>query len=300
MKENPLLSVVTIAYNHEAYIQKCIECVLMQKVNFPIEFIIADDCSTDGTLTICKSYAARYPELIRIITSENNVGAVLNEQRAFMAARGKYIATCEGDDYWTDPDKLQKQVDFLESHPDFSVCFHRYRKFHMNDGSWENDQCAELLSDCEEGTEVSMRQFMDRWVTQYLTMVFRKDCYDFEAYRRYKYYRDTHQVYHLMKNGKCMLFSFYGGVYQITGNGIYTDKDAFRQGMLSANVSRELWKRNRDPEWKRIYVNTLQDVLYNYRDWRFSIGYLLLCSFSIFFHTGSIRRLCRNLFRIFY
>ena len=82
----------------------------MQQVKFPIELIIAEDCSTDGTRAICQRYAEEYPELIRLITSDSNVGAIANERRAMLAARGKYIAFCEGDDYWTDPLKLQKQV----------------------------------------------------------------------------------------------------------------------------------------------------------------------------------------------
>ena len=97
----PLVSVVTITYNHAPYIAKCIEGVLMQQVNFPMEFIIAEDCSTDGTRTICEEYAAKYPDLIRLITSEHNVGYNPNELRAMKAVRGKYIAYCEGDDYWT-------------------------------------------------------------------------------------------------------------------------------------------------------------------------------------------------------
>ena len=123
------LSVVTITYNHAPYIAKCIEGVLMQQVNFPMEFIIAEDCSTDGTRAICEEYAKKYPDLIRLLPSEGNMGAVMNEQRAFEAARGKYIATCEGDDYWTDPLKLQKQVDFLESHPECTASFHRFRQY---------------------------------------------------------------------------------------------------------------------------------------------------------------------------
>ena len=110
----PLLSIVTITYNHEPFIAKTIEGVLMQQVKFPIELIIAEDCSTDGTRAICQRYAAQYPALIRLITSESNVGAIANERRDMRAARGKYIAFCEGADYWTDPLKLHKQVDFLE------------------------------------------------------------------------------------------------------------------------------------------------------------------------------------------
>ena len=248
-----LLSVVLLTYNHAPYITDCIEGVLAQKVSFPIEVIIAEDCSTDGTRKICEEYARKYPNLIRLIEYGENVGAVANEQRALLAAKGKYIATCEGDDYWTDADKLQKQVDFLESNPDYSVCFHRYRKLHCNDGSWETDGCDNLFSECpsDDSIEISMHQFMHQWCTQYLTMVFRKDRYDFDAYKRYQYFRDTHQVYHLIKNGRCRLFAFNGGVYRMTGSGEYTNRDAYRKELMTLEVDKELWKINKDKGWKK-------------------------------------------------
>ena len=120
----PLVSIEIITYNHAPFIRQCIEGVLMQKTTFPYELVIGEDCSTDGTREIVLDYAQKYPEIIRVITSESNVGAFENEKRAYFACRGKYIAICEGDDYWTDPDKLQKQVDFLEEHPDYSMCCH--------------------------------------------------------------------------------------------------------------------------------------------------------------------------------
>ena len=119
----------------------------MQQVNFPIELIIAEDCSTDGTRAICQQYAEQYPDLIRLITSDSNVGAIANERRAMLAARGKYIAFCEGDDYWTDPLKLQKQVDFLESHPDYSVTFHRCKHYNVETHEMIDDNCSYLFAD---------------------------------------------------------------------------------------------------------------------------------------------------------
>ena len=297
----PLVSVVTITYNHEPYIAKCIEGVLMQKVDFPMEFIIADDCSTDGTQSICRSYAERYPELIRIITSGCNVGAVLNEQRAFMVAQGKYIATCEGDDYWTDPDKLQKQVDFLEAHPDFSVCFHRFRRLHLNDGSWESDHCDNLFPDpAVNGIEISMHQFMHQWVTQYLTMVFRKDCYDFDAYQSYKYYRDTHQIYHLIWNGRCWLFAFEGGVYQMTGGGIYSTKSAFHKEEMTLAVDRELWKINEDKRWKEMCGIVMQHMVDVFCDERGLHAKLVGYSMALPFYGTSLRKTLKNIWKIIF
>ena len=298
LDSNPLVSVVTITYNHAPYIAKCIEGVLMQQVNFPMEFIIAEDCSTDGTRAICEEYAKKYPDLIRLLPSEGNMGAVMNEQRAFEAARGKYIATCEGDDYWTDPLKLQKQVDFLESHSDYSVCFHRFKRYHANDGTWESDHCENLFLDGQDSVEISMHQFMHQWVTQYLTMVFRKDCYDFEAYKRYRYFRDTHQMYHLLLNGRCRLMAFEGGVYHMTGGGEYSTRDAFHQEQMTLNVDRELWKVNKDDRWKEMCVIVMQDMIDNFAAVN---EYRRKCSsysFRVFLQTLNARRLLKNLYRI--
>lgn len=114
----PLASVAMITYNHAPYIGKAIEGVLMQKTSFPIELVIGEDCSTDGTCDIVLDYHRRYPSYIRVICSRNNVGMKKNCCRTINAARGKYLAFCEGDDYWKDPFKLQKQVDYLEKHTD--------------------------------------------------------------------------------------------------------------------------------------------------------------------------------------
>lgn len=119
--EKPLVSVKTITYNHQEYIAQCIEGVIKQKTNFPFEYIIAEDCSTDNTLKIVKEYANKYPEIIKVISSENNVGACENDHRSELACRGEYVALCEGDDYWTDPFKLQKQIDFLQANPDYGL-----------------------------------------------------------------------------------------------------------------------------------------------------------------------------------
>ena len=122
--DRPLVSIFSLAYNHEAYIEKAIESWLMQKTNFRFEAVIGEDNSTDGTRDIVFRYAEKYPDIIKVITSEKNVGMRANSIRTRKACSGKYMAFCEGDDYWTDPTKLQQQVDFLEANPDFSICFH--------------------------------------------------------------------------------------------------------------------------------------------------------------------------------
>lgn len=122
--QQPRVSVKIVTYNHEAYIAQCLAGVVAQKTTFPFEVIIGEDCSTDGTRAIVQSYANEYPDLIRVISSENNVGPARNLARIRAACSGEYEALCEGDDCWIDPQKLQRQVDFLDAQPDYTLCFH--------------------------------------------------------------------------------------------------------------------------------------------------------------------------------
>ena len=128
---NPLVSIRTSAYNHGPYIKQCIEGVLMQRTNFPFEYIIGEDFSNDETREIVFEYAKKYPDVIRVITADYNVGSKANGRRCIRACRGKYMAICEGDDYWTDPLKLQKQVDFLEDNSEYGMCYTKVQYYHQ-------------------------------------------------------------------------------------------------------------------------------------------------------------------------
>src|SRR5438445_350989 len=108
ISRTPLVSACLITYNHARFIRQAIESILMQKVNFPWEFIIADDCSTDGTREIILEYQRRHPSLIRLLLRSSNIGAWRNGQALLSAVEGKYVALLEGDDYWSDEYKLQR------------------------------------------------------------------------------------------------------------------------------------------------------------------------------------------------
>lgn len=135
---NTLLSVCLITYNQEKFIRNAIESILMQKVNFDWELIIADDCSTDGTREILKEYKEKHPDIIKLILQKKNVGPAKNHIELISTPKSKYIALCDGDDYWTDSLKLQKQVDFLEANQDYVLCFHQI-KILKNNGTIVDD-----------------------------------------------------------------------------------------------------------------------------------------------------------------
>ena len=120
----PLVSVMMVTYNQEAYVRAALDSILMQQVDFEYEIVIGEDYSTDRTRDIVTEYQQRYGAKFRPLFHATNMGVSRNWEFTMQQCRGTYVALLEGDDYWTNPHKLQKQVDFLESHPDFSMCFH--------------------------------------------------------------------------------------------------------------------------------------------------------------------------------
>ncbi|WP_295937772.1 glycosyltransferase [uncultured Alistipes sp.] len=122
-----LVSVCCITYNQAPFIRRCLEGIMMQRTSFAFEVLVHDDASTDASADIIREYEAKYPGVVKPIYQKENQysqGVKISATHQFPRAQGRYIALCEGDDYWTDPCKLQKQIDFLEANPDFSVCFH--------------------------------------------------------------------------------------------------------------------------------------------------------------------------------
>jgi glycosyltransferase involved in cell wall biosynthesis len=165
---SPLVSIYMLAYRHERFIADAISGVLAQQCDFPIELIIGEDCSPDSTRDIVLDFQRRHPELIRVLTSEHNVGGYDNARRCLLATRGKYVAICEGDDFWHHPKKLQMQVDLMEANPSMTVChtdydrltkFRRRRSMHKQQPSrWlaKGDAYIPLLHEWSVTTATSM------------------------------------------------------------------------------------------------------------------------------------------------
>lgn len=132
--QNIMVSVIVLTYNQQAYISQTLNSILMQKTRFTYEILVGDDASTDRTGSIVRDYAQAYPQIIRPFIREHNLGVTRNLYELLKYARGKYIASCEGDDFWIDPEKLELQINFLENHPEYSGCTHIARVIDENGG----------------------------------------------------------------------------------------------------------------------------------------------------------------------
>lgn len=218
----PIVSICCLTYNHSPYIRQCLDGFVMQKTTFPVEVLIHDDASTDGTQDIIREYECKYPDLIKPIYQTENqyskgvkVSLVYNYSRV----RGKYVALCEGDDYWTDPYKLQKQVDFLESHPDYVMCSHRFDRY------FEDEH--RLVKDPDEtfdGAVYDLRNLIGgKWLTQTLTVMYRRSALDLKEYESYGMSMDIILLYALLKKGKGYCFPEVMGVYRYHRGGVWSE-----------------------------------------------------------------------------
>lgn len=135
MTQNIKVSILMLTYNQEKYIARAIKSVIRQKTSFGIQLVIGDDCSTDNTQSICLQYKSKYPHLITLSLNERNLGLQQNFIKTYSLCTGQYIAICEGDDYWISRKKLQIQTEIMDTHPEYSCCFHRVINYFEEDGS---------------------------------------------------------------------------------------------------------------------------------------------------------------------
>ncbi len=130
----PLVSVCVTTYNHAKYIAQALESILSQRTSFGVEIVVGDDCSSDDTVAICQRYVEHYPDRVRLLTTPQNMGMRANYRRTIETARGEYIAICDGDDFWSDDEKLQLQVAEFEKDGEVGLCYSRSKRFYEGVG----------------------------------------------------------------------------------------------------------------------------------------------------------------------
>lgn len=215
-EKNIVVSVCMITYNHEKYISQAIDSVLMQKTNFDYEIVIGEDCSTDRTREIVLEYKAKYPDKIKLLLQEKNVGMMQNFIDTLKACSGKYIALLEGDDYWTDPYKLQKQVDFLEANPEYVLTFHKISILHLNGNITIHPNLQKNIFGLED---LISGNFVPT-----CSVVFRNIPFEFPSFYRRLRIGDYPLYFLLMKYGKFYYLDFNMATYRLHKESNFSSK----------------------------------------------------------------------------
>ncbi|MDZ7719660.1 MAG: glycosyltransferase [Balneolaceae bacterium] len=224
----PLVSVCVPAYQHEQFIAECLESILSQKTNFTYEVLIGEDESRDRTREICKEYAKKHTDKIRLFLRDRKTSQLYDETGEFLyrfnvkwlrlSARGKYIALCEGDDYWTYKYKLQKQVDFLEDHPDYSTCFHNAKVIYTDKSD------AHPFSTIKEGEYTGIQIYENRLIPT-ASVVFVAACAENKDYffNSNFFFGDLVLFLTLAESGKLWYFNEIWSVYRKHEGGMMHD-----------------------------------------------------------------------------
>lgn len=250
-----MVTIQCITYNHEPYIRQCLEGFVMQKTNFRFEAIVHDDASTDGTAAIVKEYAEKYPDIIKpIFETENQYskggGFGLLQKIMDEHTHGKYVAFCEGDDYWTDPLKLQKQIDFLEANPEYSMCFHRAQ---INDEIGKKDTFIK----CEivEDREYNPNELYKEWIVPTASICSKREAIYVENVGTERIlYGDIVYILNCAKIGKIWGMSDAMSIYRIQSMGVTNDKKMSKHKALKKLNHHQFIKDNY-PFIKRSIVN---------------------------------------------
>jgi len=235
-KQPKTVSVFAMAYNHEKFIKQFFEGVVQQKRNFDIEIVVGEDMSTDNTRNLLIDYAKQYPGLLKLVLHNKNVGAYQNQLSVLNSCKGKYIAICECDDYWTDANKLHKQINFLESNPGYSICWSKYKILKE-----ENEAIEKNLTDPDwiyimenkEKLDIDLDNIFNPYATLTLTTVLKKSALDISLFNEMKYAKDNTFYCMCLSNSKGAILNFFSGVYRMHTSGTYSAASLFRQRYTS-------------------------------------------------------------------
>ncbi|MCJ7934328.1 MAG: glycosyltransferase [Chryseobacterium sp.] len=260
---NPEVSVIMLTYNHAPYLKQAIEGVLAQKTNFPFELIICNDNSPDHSDAIISEYAARFPDRIRYFNHKNNIGFVENQRFAFNQAKGKYIAYCEGDDYWTDLEKLQFQHDFLETHSEYVMVTARNLLFHQDEQTMTDDGKNHMFKD-QEYIDFTRDSFFVQRPTQTFTYLIRRKCMDLKWIDVYPNYRDLYYFYHVLEFGKGRSFNKVVGVYRLHSGGVFSSLEIENKYRTSIGIFKNIKRVNNDKRADQQIIKTLDELINKY------------------------------------
>lgn len=287
----PKVSIITITYNQEKYIKQALDSFIVQKTDFPFVVIVADDCSTDSTSEIIKEYAKKYPNIIKPILREKNIGSQENFVDAIQHCNSDYIAICDGDDYWCDENKLQKQVNFLETNPNYSICFHPMI-FTYEDKSKESKIIPhQMPTNPQSLINLAKGNYIPSNSVMYRTSAFKNL---FNNYPKNIYPCDWFNHIICGSNGKIGFINDAMSVYRWNSNGVsYTNsinpvqEIHLKYGIEEVNFSFAVWNNIKEiyPQYyNEVFIPTLKDVYLTYlKDLQFDKLEILNKEYSSYF-----------------
>lgn len=258
---SPIVNICMITYNHEKYITEAIEGVLMQKTTFPIQLIIGEDCSTDKTRKICEEYKKKYPNIIKLLPKlEHNIGMMANFINTLRACKGKYIAICEGDDFWIDENKLQMQFDILEKNSQYSLVY-SFQYILKND-----------ILNKNQNTKPGIKKNIDvllGFIPPTRTVFFRNiDKLDlFLEKLGNQPSGDKFLAYYLSQFGDFICLEKHTAVYRMTGEGVWTSLKSNEQLILSL-IHYFLFLKLVNTYSFKLYIRKHLIFIHNLTDWQ--------------------------------
>jgi glycosyltransferase involved in cell wall biosynthesis len=265
-----IVSVIVLTYMHEEYILNALNSIQNQKVNFQLEILIINDASSDLTDNVISEWLLNEKDKFKIKYFNNikNVGMSKNFLKALCETTGKYVAILDGDDYWTEPYKLQKQVDFLESNEEYSHCWTRFNKLDEKTNTSKPDSNDRFFVNKENGTDYSFETLASGWELGIQTLVFRRNRLDIQKFKKYKYFRDIHVIVSLLENGKGFCINSFDAVYRIHGNGIHSGLRSQKQTEVAFKLYREIINSTPDNEYiksefKFYFLRLIEELICN-------------------------------------
>lgn len=257
---NPLVSVVMITYGHEKYIEESINGVLSQELDVEIELIISDDCSPDNTEMVVKRIIEKHPNghWIKYIKHTENKGAIPNFAWTISQAKGEYVALCEGDDYWTDPLKIKKQIVFLEQNKDFVLCFHK-TKISKSDGEIVDDFITCIPENYQLRETLANKHNYIHTPTVLFKNIIQKEELNAQEFLRSPI-GDYFLYMILTKYGKIGYIEDYMSVYR-HGVGIFSPLSKFKKLQADILLFSNLYSYEKDPKIKAIIYKNLLHTL---------------------------------------
>jgi glycosyltransferase involved in cell wall biosynthesis len=223
---HPKVSICCITYNHEQFISQALDSFLMQETDFPFEIVIGDDCSTDNTPIIIEQYRLKHPNIISVLERKKNLGSEINFVKTIEACHGEYVALCEGDDFWTDPKKIQKQADKLGEKPTFSVCVTNYSI--LDEVTQKSTPIDPFEGDGLSQHIIEKKNIFNPYLFQTHTIFFRKKNIRKEIFQELRF-GDVFLAAELLTHGNGIHLSDDTGVYRQHKGGMFSQKSTLQK-----------------------------------------------------------------------